>query len=163
VRPLILIGLALLTFLASACGAPPSLESRGQPVPAPSPAETSSPEFPPGYRPSPTASPSRSVSPSPSLSPFSEFVTVPCGTRVTADQVISLVRNQTPIRPSQATSGPLCAGTWQYTELQVPDGDPVQAVTARRDTLVLIAVGTDVCTAEVKLQAPSAIRTAAGC
>jgi hypothetical protein len=103
------------------------------------------------------------VSPSPSLSPFSEFVTVPCGTRVTAAQVISLVRNQTEIRPSRATDGPLCAGTWQYTELQVPDGDPVQAVTMTRDGLKLVAVGTAVCTAEVQVQAPSAIRTAAGC
>ena len=160
-RPLIPIGLALLTTLASACGAPPDIRSRGNPVPAPSPATTSTPRFPPGYTPAP-ASPSR-VSPNPSPSPFSEFVTVPCGARVTADQVISLVRNQTDIRPSRATNGPLCAGTWQYTELQVPDRDPVQAITATRDMLKLIAVGTDVCTAEVKLQAPSAIRTAAGC
>ena len=162
-RPLISTGVAMLTFLAGACGAPPGLESRGKPVPLPSQAETSTPGLPPGYQPLPTNSPSRSVSPSPSLSPFSEFVTVPCGSRVTADQVINLVRNQTPIRPSRATNGPLCAGTWQYTELQVPAGDPVQAVTATRDTLRLIAVGTDVCTAEVRLQAPSAIRTAAGC
>jgi hypothetical protein len=88
---------------------------------------------------------------------------VACGGRVTADQVVNLVKNQTPIRPSGAISGPLCAGTWQYTELQVPDRDPVQAVTATRDSLKLIAVGTDVCTAEVKLQAPSGIRIAAGC
>ena len=162
-RPLIFIGVATLVLLAGACGAPPGLESRGQPVPIPSPVETSTPEFPPGYQPLPSASSSRGVSPSPSLSPFSEYVTVPCGSRVTADQVISLVRNQTQIRPSRASNGPLCAGTWQYTELQVPDRDPVQAVTATRDTLRLIAVGTDVCTVEVKLQAPSAIRTAAGC
>jgi len=161
VRPLILIGLAMLTALAGACGAPPGLESRGQPVPVPSLAGTPTPAFPPGYKPEPTVSLSRGASPS--LSPFSEFVTVPCGTRVTADQVISLVRDQTQIRPSRATNGPLCAGTWQYTELQVPANDPVQAVTATRDSLRLIAVGTDVCTAEVKLQAPSAIRTAAGC
>jgi hypothetical protein len=103
------------------------------------------------------------VSPSPSLSPFSEFVTVPCGTRVTADQVISLVRNQIEIPPSRAITGPLCAGTWQYTELQVSGRDPVQAITVSRESLKLVAVGTDVCTVEVKLQAPSAIRTAAGC
>jgi len=163
VRPHIPIGLALLTLLAGACGAPPGLQSRGNPVPAPSPAGSSTPEFPPGYTPEPPAFPSRSVSPSSSLSPFSEFVTVPCGTRVTADQVISLIRNQTQIRPSRATNGPLCAGTWQYTELQVPDRDPVQAVTMTRDGLKLIAVGTEVCTAEVQLQAPSAIKTAAGC
>jgi hypothetical protein len=162
VRPLIPIGLALLTFLAGACGAPPGLESRGQQVPRPSPAVTTTPRFPPGFTPEPTISPSR-VSPSPSLSPFSEFVTVPCGSRVTADQVINLIRGQTEIEPSRAVTGPLCAGTWQYTELQVPNQDPVQAITASRDGLKLIAVGTDVCTAEVKLQAPSAIRTAADC
>lgn len=132
-------------------------------MPVPSPVETSTPAFPPGYTPEPTAIPGRSVSPSPSLSPFSEFVTVPCGSRVTADQVMNVIRNQTQIRPSRATNGPLCAGTWQFTELQVPGGDPVQAVTVTRDGLKLVSVGTEVCTAEVKLQAPSAIRTAAGC
>jgi hypothetical protein len=161
VRPLIPLGLALLSILAGACGAPPDLRSRGNPVPPPSPAASSAPQFPPGYTPEPTAS--RSVSPSPTLSPFPEFTTAPCGPRVTADQVISLVRNTTEIRPSRAVTGPLCAGTWQYTELQVPNGDPVQAITASRDGLRLVAVGTDVCTVEVKLQAPSGIRTAAGC
>jgi hypothetical protein len=163
VRPVIPFGLALLVLLAGACGAPPGLRSSGNQVPVPSPAETATPRFPPGYTPEPTASPSRSVSPSPSLSPFSEFVTVPCGPRVTAEQVISLVRDRTDIRPSRAVNGPLCAGTWQFTELQVPDRDPVQAVTMTSNGLKLVAVGTEVCTAEVQLQAPSAIRTAAGC
>lgn len=163
-RPLIPLGLVLLTTLAGACGTPPDLRSRGNPVPVPSPAPTSSAKFPPGYTPEPTVSTSRGASPSPSLSPFSEFVTVPCGARVTADQVISLVRNsQTKLRPTRANTGPLCAGTWQYTELQVLEGDPVQAITVSRESLKLVAVGTDVCTAEVKLQAPSAIRTAADC
>jgi len=163
VRPLIPIGLALLIFAAGACGAPSDLQSRGRPVPAPSPAGSSTPDFPPGYTPQPTVTPTRTASPSPSLSPFPLYTTVACGSRVTADQVINLVKNQTSIRPSGAITGPLCAGTWQYTELQVPDREPVQVVTVTRDSLKLVAVGTDVCTAEVKLQAPSGITTAAGC
>jgi hypothetical protein len=153
------IGLASLLVVAG-CKAPPDLESRGNPVPVPSVTRTTTPPFPPGFTPAAPASPLM-PSPSPSISPFPLYTAVACGSKPTADQVINLVRGETPIRPSGAITGPLCAGTWHFTVLRVPDREPVEVVT--RDSLKLVAVGTDVCTAEVKLQAPAGIQTAADC
>jgi hypothetical protein len=159
-RPLTPLGLALL-LLAAGCGAPPDLSTRGTPVPSPTTVRTTPPPFPPGFTPPPTPNPSRSPSASPSLSPFPDYTAVPCAGRVTAAQVINLVKSETPIRPSTALTGPLCAGTWHFTVLQVPERESVEVVT--RDSLQLVAVGTDVCTVEVNLRAPAGIKTAAGC
>ncbi|HEX6683955.1 MAG TPA: hypothetical protein VF062_14220 [Candidatus Limnocylindrales bacterium] len=157
-------GLVLLMLVTSACGTPPDLASRGDRVPAPPSAPSQTPEFPPGFTPAPTSSPSRNISPTPTLSPFPEYTAVPCAGRVTANQVIDLVRSASSISPSGAVAGyPLCAGSWQLTELQVPGRDSVLAVTITQNGLKLVAAGTDVCTAEVKLLAPSGIKLAAGC
>lgn len=161
----LLAPLLLAAVTVAGCGAPPDLASRGDKVPIPSPAPSSAPGIPPGYTP-PPPTPSRSASPSPSVSPFPEYTTAACGAKPTAAQVIDLVKSETSIRPDKALTGPLCAtsysaGTWHFTVLQVPGGDPVEVIT--KDALKLVVAGTDVCTAEVKLRAPSGIKTAAGC
>ncbi|WP_162908025.1 hypothetical protein [Allorhizocola rhizosphaerae] len=149
-------------LLLASCGTPPELRQRGGLVPTPSPVEhTETPAYPPGFSPRQSVSPSVSASPSPSPTPFPEYTAVDCAGRVKADQVISAVKADTSIRPSKAITGPLCAGTWQWTLLEVPNHDPVQAVT--RDNAKLVVAGTEVCTAEVRAHAPSGIKSQAGC
>lgn len=151
------LGCVLLTATVG-CGAPPELEHKGDPLPpVPTRAPSPSPAFPPGFTPRPTPSPS--VSPTPSESPFPESTAVSCGTRTTASQVISLVKRKTSIEPNEAIKGPLCAGNWQYTILDVPGHEPVQVVT--RGSLDLVVVGTQVCSVEVRVEAPAGIRTLA--
>lgn len=157
--PLIPLGLALL-LLAGGCGTPPDLRQRGADVPVPSKASpTETPAYPPGF--TPRATPSPTPSPAPSATPFPVFTTAPCGSKPKAEEVIALVKRETAIEPSKALKGPLCSGTWQYTVLEVPGHDPVQVVT--RDSLKLVASGTEVCSVEVRLQAPSGIKAEAGC
>jgi hypothetical protein len=63
-----------------------------------------------------------------------------------------------------AELGPLCAGTWQYTVLGVPGRESLQVVTkGPPNGLVLVTAGTDVCTNEVRAQAPDGIVAAAHC
>ncbi len=153
------VSLAVVLLLA-ACGTPPELRQRGGPLPTPSATEPSeTPPYPPGF--TPRQSPSRSPSPSPSPSPFPEYTTAPCAGRVKAEDVISAVKANTSINPSKALTGPLCAGTWQYTVVEVSGNDPVQVVT--RDNAKFVVAGTEVCTAEVRLYAPSGIKSIAGC
>src|SRR5688572_30526629 len=124
-RPLVPLAVVLLL---AACGTPPELRQRGGSLPSPSATEHSqTPAYPPGFSPRSTTTPT--ASPSPSQSPFPEYTAVDCAGRTKADQVISVVKANTSIRPSKAVTGPLCAGTWHYTLLEVPNSDPVQVIT----------------------------------
>jgi hypothetical protein len=132
----------------------------GSPPPSPRP----SADVPTGFAPPPTAAPT-SASPSPF---FGESFAVSCAGRPSADQVIALLRRTPSLLPrgvrASVKSGPLCAGTWQYTVVDIPDRDELQVVTRGAPTaLVLVTAGTDVCNVTVRVSAPAGIRTVAHC
>ncbi len=156
-------GMTLLALSALAgCGVPPELQPPpGTKVPVPSVAPPTSAPFPPGFSPRPSGP---TAAPTVSVTPFPEFSSVACNGRPTGDQVLALVRRQTAINPSKAITQPVCAGTWHYTVLEVPERDPLQ-VLSKGDpaALQLMAIGTDVCTVDVRRQAPTGILLAASC
>ena len=111
----------------------------------------------------PTARPS-----GPSTPVFVEQTAIACGSYVTGQQVIALLRTTAGVLPSGANAtvhtGPLCSGTWQYTVIQVPNRDPLRVVTSgSASSLKLVTAGTDVCTVDVRAVAPAGIRSAAEC
>ncbi|NJC68957.1 hypothetical protein HC031_04330 [Planosporangium thailandense] len=92
-----------------------------------------------------------------------------CADRSTDTQVVAaLRRDRKLLLPAGSTptitTGPLCAGSWQYTVLSVPGRDAIQVVT-RGDPgrLAVVTAGTYVCEPEVVSAAPSGILTAAHC
>jgi hypothetical protein len=110
--------------------------------------------------------PTRTASPSPSG--FAETYVQPCAGRPSAEQVIAVVRRQPALLPAGSAvvvrTGPLCAGIWQYTVLGVTNHEPMQVVTrGAPQSLVFVTAGTDVCTVEVRANAPLAILTTANC
>jgi hypothetical protein len=114
----------------------------------------------------PPLPPLRTGTPSPTG--FGEVLAVPCAGRPTPDQVLAAVRRNSNLLPSgvRATvqTGPVCAGTWQYTVIAVPDREPLQVVTRGAPTsLTLVTAGTDVCTVTVRTSAPPGIMTVAHC
>jgi hypothetical protein len=157
--PLKTFGVACLLLLAAGCGVPPELNPPPRaPTASTSPAE--SPAVPPGFSPRPSVT----TSPSASRTPFPLYSAVPCAGNPTADQISSLVRQKASLVPGKALTGPLCAGTWQYTLFEVPGKESVHVVSiATASGLTLFAAGTDVCTADVQQQAPFGIRLAASC
>src|SRR5690606_24514134 len=98
---------------------------------------------------------------------FAEQVAVPCDGSPGGEAIVALLTREGVLpagtRP-RVTEGPLCAGEWQYAVVTVADRDPLQVVTeGRPGSLTLVAAGTHVCTAAVRVTAPPGIRTAAGC
>jgi hypothetical protein len=108
-----------------------------------------------------------SASASSSAHQFPEGSAVTCAGQPGVDRVIALLRARGIIdatTTATARLGPLCAGTWQYTVLAVPQREPLQVVSQGPPTaLVLVTAGTDVCSPEVRAQAPPGIITAAHC
>jgi hypothetical protein len=97
-----------------------------------------------------------------------DTVAVACGGRPSASQVIAAVRRDRNLLPQgvtpQVLTGPLCAGSWQYTIMSVPERDPLQVVTrGAASSLTVVIAGTYVCTPEVTGAAPSGIVSAAHC
>lgn len=140
------------------CGAPPEL-TRPSGAPVPSPSVTATPN-------SPTAPTTAPVSVTPSTPGFGEYTAVDCAGRPSGSQVIGFLRRTTRLLPSGArvtvATGPLCAGTWQYTVLQVPEQEPLQVVTnGPPGALKVVTTGTDVCNVTVRATAPAGIRTIA--
>jgi hypothetical protein len=114
---------------------------------------TDEPSF-PGPAPTPTAPP--------------DTTAVSCGGRPSGGQVIAALRRDRNLLPAGVTprvlAGPLCAGSWQYTVMDVPDHDPLQVVTkGAASSLTVVTAGTYVCTPEVTGAAPSGIVSAAHC
>lgn len=149
------------------CGAPPELtQRRGFPVPSPSQSPTSSTPTASGH--TPTAPPTPAAPSVPPAPTFGEFTAVDCAGRPSGDQVISFLRRTSRLLPAgvrvTVATGPLCAGDWQYTVLQIRDRelDPLQVVTnGAPGTLDLVTAGTNVCNAEVRATAPYGIRSLA--
>jgi hypothetical protein len=104
----------------------------------------------------------------PSPTGFPESYVSPCNGKPSAAQVIAVVRRQPALlahgATATATVGPLCSGTWQYTVLAVTDREPMQVVTkGRPGSLTFVTAGTDVCTVDVRAEAPVALLTTADC
>lgn len=114
--------------------------------------------------PAPVLTPS--LSPSPTA--FSDSYIVPCDGSPTGAQVIAVVRRQPDLLPSGATitvrSGPMCTGVWQYTVLTAGDHEPLQVVTKGvPPSITFVTAGTDVCTVDVRANAPVALLDLASC
>lgn len=156
----VLVAAALL----AGCGNGPDVALDPPPAQpsAVSPERTTPPSrsVPPGSRPPALARPTTPV--------FSEQTAVPCDGYPSGEQIIGLLRRTTRLLPSNVTAavrtGPLCAGTWQYTVLLVPDRDPLQVVTRGAPaSLRLVTAGTDICTVDVRATAPAGIRAITRC
>jgi hypothetical protein len=150
---------------AAACGTPPELQpTPGVPVPSPSPSPSASASPTPG-----TAGSAITPSPLvPTPSGFPEAYAVECAGRPTGAQVVRVLRRDGDLLPGGAQvsvdTGPLCAGTWQYTVVTVPGREPLAVVTrGRPGALRLVTAGTNVCSIPVRTQAPPGIRSAAAC
>jgi hypothetical protein len=153
--------LIVLSLLLAACGKPPEA------------GESPTPQAPPATVPAtatvnPTAPGTALPTVAPSGSPgFSENFAQPCNGEPSDAEVLAVLRAEGLLDQGSAAEvaeGPLCAGGWQYAVVTVPDLDPLLVVTqGEPDDLELVTAGTDVCTPEVRIQAPPGIRSAAAC
>jgi hypothetical protein len=160
VRPRYTLMVLQLVLLA-ACGRPPEV------------GESPTPQSPPATAPAtstvnPTAPGTAIPTVGPSGSPgFSEDFAQPCGGEPSDGELLALLRDEGLLDQgsgAEVAEGPLCAGDWQYAVVTVPDLDPLLVVTqGEPDNLELVTAGTDVCTPEVRIQAPPGIRSAAAC
>jgi hypothetical protein len=164
--PLLRTAALLITgaLLLTACGAPPELgeDPGGEPTPPPSPASTPPPGLP---NPVPPGGPG-------TFGPggFPEEIAISCESgpgSPEADELLALLRSEGMLAAgvdAEVTEGPLCSGDWQYAVVTVPDRDPLQLVSrGRAGDLELITAGTDVCSVEVRFQAPPGIQGIAAC
>ncbi|MFY1635429.1 hypothetical protein ACN27F_19500 [Solwaraspora sp. WMMB335] len=167
---LLISALAVSALAVGGCGKPPELRQSApggalpgttDRVPAdPGAPVTSAPPItiaPVGTDPVP--SPTRSTA-------FPTGLAVDCAGRPTADRIVALLRRTDGLLPANAQvsvrMAPRCAGSWQYTVVQVPDREPLQVVTEGSPTAVsLVTAGTNVCTIAVRVNAPAGIRTLA--
>lgn len=165
-RAALFVGAALAgAVLTTACGVPPELrDPPGTPVPSP---QTAPPSGAPTAMPNPppTEAPPTGL---PTVVPtFSEALAVPCNGQPSATQVLSLLRRTSGLLPAGANATvrsdtPLCAGTWQYSVITVPQRDPLAVVTkGAPGSLTLVTAGTNVCNIPVRTGAPVGIRTVA--
>lgn len=143
--------------LLAGCGRPP--EPPDSPVP---PASASPPSG------APTApSPIVPGSPRSPGATFGAEVAVGCGGQPDVGAVLAVLRDADELAPetnAEVIEGPLCAGSWQYAVVSVPDLDPLLVLTrGPPDALELVTAGTEVCSPEVEVTAPPGIREVAGC
>ncbi|MEH1100992.1 hypothetical protein V6V16_17710 [Micromonospora sp. CPCC 205561] len=136
-------------------------------------------------RPAPTSVPTRAAGPHPSGTPSATpspppatglpgagatgtadagLVATPCPTGPSGARIVDLVRGRGGVLPAsvrvRVKNGPLCAGEWHYTLLDVTGHEALQVVTrGRPGAPQLVTAGTDVCTAEVRAAGPPGIRT----
>ncbi|MGC4769824.1 hypothetical protein ACLQ25_12725 [Micromonospora sp. DT44] len=157
--------LALLTIGAlTGCGAPPELSD---PTGVPTGASSPRPSGPTGVA---TSTPSTApTAPPPATgvaTPEPGLVATTCRNGPTGQRVVQLLRGPASVLPDnvrvRVRTGPLCAGDWQYTVLEVTGHEELQVVTQGGPTaLQLVTAGTDVCTIEVRATGPAGIRTLA--
>jgi hypothetical protein len=90
---------------------------------------------------------------------------VTCGGNPGGRAVLAVLRRAGLVTRSsgaRVVTGPMCAGTWQWTVVQMPNADPLQVVTrGAAGSLRLVTAGTDVCSIPVRTGAPAGIRAAA--
>lgn len=166
--PVLLSVAVVMVAAVGGCGLAPKGPVRDPNARPPSP---SGPDGLTGPTSTPTRRPPTTTEPTPTGSPsssgFSGLIAVSCNGKPTGQQVLDLVRRVGALpadaRPSVRT-GPLCAGTWQYTELTVPGADAMDVVTrGAPNALTLVTAGTDPCTPKVRVEAPQGIKTVLGC
>lgn len=147
-------------FLLAGCGAPPELDDPPDP--------TAPPSMPPSASPGPPSASLPPGLPGATSSPgFGEAVAINCAGQPGAAELVDLLQAEGLLgadAEAQVVHGPLCAGGWQYAVVSVPDLDPLQVVTRGEvGALELVTAGTDVCSVEVRIEAPPGIRDAAAC
>jgi hypothetical protein len=152
----------LIALTATGCGLAPKGPIRDPDARPPSPSGGPSPS---ASRRTTAPTPARSASPSPTG--FSNLVAVACNGKPSTDQVLAVLRRATVLtaqaRPTVSV-GPVCAGTWQYTVVEVSGQEPLHVVTRGAPTsLSLVAAGTNPCTPKVRASAPSGIVAAMRC
>ena len=168
---LLLLATGGLLVAAGGCGVPPEVRNQGRTAPAapasqtPTAAGTPAPGRPAPNAPG-TPTPAIRTPARPSETGFSEYTAVPCAGEPNGDGVVDLLRRAsgllTPQQPVTVTTGPLCAGSWQYTVVTAPGHESLQVVSrGPANTLQLVTAGTDVCAAPVRSAAPAAIRNIA--
>jgi hypothetical protein len=90
---------------------------------------------------------------------------VSCAGYPSRAQVLTLLTGSAGLIPQGTGTvkvGPLCAGTWQYTTVEVPNRDMLEVITkGAPNALVLVTAGTNVCNIPVRTSAPIGIRTVA--
>jgi hypothetical protein len=155
----------LVGAVATGCGTPPELRTPGAPLPTAGPSSSAPPTTGPPILPTiaPRPTPTKPAAPT-----FSEAYAVDCAGYPTGAQIVRLLRRTPGLigRGDRVTvrTGPLCAGTWQYTVITVPGSEPLAAVTKGRPSeLSLVTAGTDVCSIPVRTAAPPGILAAAAC
>ncbi len=149
-----LLAAAVTAVTLAGCGTPPDYPGPpDRPLPLPTTPATATP----------TPTPTATATPS---APAADRA-VDCNGRPDADAVLAVLRRAQLLDGDEkvtVVTGPLCAEDWQYTIVSVPDRDPLHVVTrGAPGSLQLVTAGTDVCTIEVRVRAPSGIRTAASC
>lgn len=148
-------------LLLAGCGTPPGLAETPDPsrpgTSAPAPVPTAVDDTPPVLIP---------TGPPPSGG-FAAGGAVDCAGDPGRQAVVGVLRDEGVVPRAadvSVTTGPLCAGDWHYTVVTMPGADPLQVVTRRVGSgLRLVTAGSDVCTVEVRVQAPAGIRNIAGC
>jgi hypothetical protein len=167
VAPRRLIALALastgVALLTAGCGRPPDLRPQPTRPPTPTtPSPSAARTLPATLPPTTTAAPSPTA---PSPTGFPESSVVSCGGRPGGTEVLAVLRRAglaTSSTTAQVSTGPMCAGTWQWSVVQFPNADPLQVVTrGPAGSLTLVTAGTDVCSIPVRTEAPAGIRAAA--
>ncbi|MFI5928702.1 hypothetical protein ACIA3K_22410 [Micromonospora sp. NPDC051543] len=159
---------ALLTLLTigalTGCGAPPELrDPTGVPTGASSPRPSGPTDVATG---TPSTAPTAPPPATGAATPEPGLVATTCRNGPTGQRVVQLLRGQASVLPDnvrvRVRTGPLCAGDWQYTVLEVTGHEELQVVTQGGPTaLQLVTAGTDVCTIEVRATGPAGIRTLA--
>lgn len=147
-------------LLLAGCDRPPELTETPDPVPPPGSGSPSG--SPPAFPVPPSGLPGGAPS-----GGFGEGIAVDCGGEPDQDELLNLLRAEGMLDSGdepEVVTGPLCAGGWQYAVVTVPDLDPLQVVTrGEAGDLELVTAGTDVCSVEVRIQAPAGIQDAAAC
>jgi hypothetical protein len=117
--------------------------------------------------PPPTSPPPPLVDESTPTPGFAADVAVDCLGQPTGTQVTALLRARSVLTAgasARVTTGPLCAGDWQYTVVTVTGREPLQVVSQGEPTaLTLVTAGTDVCSTAVRGQAPPGILALTHC
>jgi hypothetical protein len=111
--------------------------------------------------------PSRTPSATISATGFADTVAVASNGRPSGAQVVALLHRSSVLPTGVAvtvTTGPLCAGSWQYTVVSATGREPLYVLSrGAPQSLSLVTAGTNVCTVEVRTNAPPGIRAAARC
>jgi hypothetical protein len=192
------LALLAVLVVAAGCGAPPEPALTAPPTPGGASLSSSGPALPPLGLPTVLPTPTTTAAFPPLGLPTATYPTYPtyptrtttrpttfpttspatpgptpapkCTNGPSAQQVITVVKPRPgiPDRELKVVDGPFCAGTWQYSVLEIvatgseDDYEPLLAVTNGTPAqLKAIEAGTDVCSRKVQNEAPPGVRVRA--